>query len=752
MSAPAPGRPAQGSDRGAVTPSPRRGALAEEVAPAVLAGVLALVAVAIVLRLWNDAALRYPLGYGGDALWTQQVVKGIVDHGWFFTNPDVGAPFGQQLYDFTGAFGDTLHLLVIKAMTLGSQDPVKLVNAYFLLGFSLCAASACLVLRRLGASRGAAVVAAVLFALLPAHVGGGEGRLMLGAYWSVPFTALLVMRVFGGERLFARRTSGHRSARWGSRRTLGTVAMCVLIAGSGLYYAMFTVMLLLLAALAVGLVRRDRSAVLGGGLAALIVLGLFFAQLAPAILYGQEHGPNPELSDRPVSDSSVYATSLSLLVLPALEHRWEPARLLARRLEAGKVPPGANENALSALGIVASLGFLGLLLVAVVPGARRGSDRAGPAAATALTAFLLGTVGGIGLIVALLFSSDLRGWGRISPLIGFVGLFGVALAYDALRRRSASSRGRWAVAALLPVALVLGVADQTTENMVPSYDDTRMQYTSDARFVRDIEALLPPRAGVLQLPPAPFPEGGTIERMVDYSLMRGPLHSRSLRFSYGSVKGRPEGEWVRRLSRLPLERALPYYVATGFRGIWVDRRGYADQGAGLDVALRRLRAAPITPLASDDDELRFYSLVDYARRWAAGRSARQLRMANESALHLTDISRGPGTGLVPATEVPQILDPAAGGSMIFRNPGRLARTVIARGLLQTPREGVVDVVATLPDGRRVRLRANRGGRRFELRVPLQPSGQEQVRFVAPRARGPLVISGLVGLDAALAPL
>lgn len=721
---------------------------------AAFAGLLALLAAAVVLQLWNNASLRYPLGYGGDGLWTQQVVKGIVDHGWFFTNPDVGAPFGQQLYDFTGAFADTLHLVVIKAMSLFSQDPVRLVNAYFLLGFFLCAVSACLVLRRLGVSRPAAVVVAVLFALLPAHVGGGVGRLMLGAFWSVPLTALLVMRVFGGEPLFARRTgetAGNRITRWGSRRTLATVAMCALIAGSGLYYALFTVMLLALAGLAVFLVRRDMRSLLGGGLAALIVLALFVAEVSPSILYAHEHGANPELSERPESDSSVYATSLSLLVLPVVEHRWEPARDLASRLAQAKVPAGVNESAFSALGLVASLGFLGLLLVAVTPGAR-GRARAGPAAATVLTAFLMGTVGGIGLMVALLYTPDLRAWGRISPLIGFLGLFGVALAYDALRRRAASPRGRWAVATLLPVVLVLGVADQTTQNMVPPYDDNRNEYTSDARFVRDIEAVLPPRAGVLQLPPAPFPEGGAIEQMSDYGLMRGPLHSQSLRFSYGSTKGRPEGEWVKRLSHLPLERTLPFYVATGFRGIWVDRRGYADQGALIDRGLRRLQTAPINPMVSSDNQLWFYSLVDYARRWTAGRGARELRLARDAALHLTDVERGPGTDVVPATVTPQINDPAAGGSMRFGNPGRFARTVIARGLLQTPRDGVVAVVATLPDGRRVRLRATRAGRRFELRVPVAASQQAEVRFVVRGARAPLVISQLIALDASLPPL
>jgi hypothetical protein len=90
--------------------------------------------------------------------------------------------------------------------------------------------------------------------------------------------------------------------------------------------------------------------------------------------------------------------------------------------------------------------------------------------------------------------------------------------------------------------------------------------------------------------------------------------------------------------------------------------------------------------------------------------------------------------------------------MVFANPGRLARTVVAEGLLQTRSDGVVDAVATLPDGRRVRLRASRAGRRFELRVPVPAGGRAQVRFAARSAPAPLVISRLTAGDASLAPL
>ena len=721
-----------------------RGTAVSEVALAAFAGVVALLAAAIVLQLWN-ASVGLPLAYGGDGLWVQQSVKAMLDHGWLLTNPDLAAPFGQQLHDFTGALGDNLHFAVIKAMGVVSQDPVKLVNGYFLLGFVLCAASACLVMRRLGVSRPAAVVAAVLFSLLPAHVGGGLGRIMLGAYWSIPLTALLVMRVFAGEPLFARRTAVGRLPRWASGRSLTTAALCFLIAGTGLYYALFSVILLILAALAVALTRGDLRAAGGGGLAALLVLSIFVAHVSPGLLYTQRNGKNEMLGDRTPLQSSQYATNLSLLVLPAIGHRWEPADRLARELEGAKPFPGANENALSALGLVASLGFVGLLLVVVVPGARRARERTGPAAATALLAFLLGTTGGIGLLVALLVTPDLRGWGRIAPLIGFLGLLGAAMAYDGLRART-RSRGalrRVGLPALLALALVGGVADQTTQNMVPHYDLVASEYTSDARFVDDIERRLPAGSSVLQLPAVAFPESGKLQAMDDYSHMRGPLHADDLRFSYGGVKGRRAGAWAMRVSAMPLARGLRLYAAAGFDGIWIDRRGYGDQGTDVEREMRA-RLPGVRPLVSGDGWLAFYSLVDYGRRWSAARSPRELRLARDSAMYLTVVGPGDGTTLAANTRLPRILDPVRGGALTFVNPGRLDRTSVLTGRLRGAARG--GVLVGLPGGGRRTLRVSRRGERFVLRVRVPAGGRSDVRLRASAATGPLALGDLLAVD------
>jgi hypothetical protein len=83
-----------------------------------------------VLRLWR-ADLRAPFLYDGDALFNLMVTKGVLKHGWWLENPDLGAPLGQKPYDFPVLAGDSLHLALIKLLGVFSSDPVLVKNFSF---------------------------------------------------------------------------------------------------------------------------------------------------------------------------------------------------------------------------------------------------------------------------------------------------------------------------------------------------------------------------------------------------------------------------------------------------------------------------------------------------------------------------------------------------------------------------------------------------------------------------------------------
>ena len=105
------------------------------------------------LKLW-DASLSVPIsGAFNDATFFLSAVKGVVEHGWFWHNPDLAAPFGQTNFDFAADFGDSGHYVVISALGLVISNPVVVFNAFYVLCFPLTAVTAYLVLRAPGSVR-----------------------------------------------------------------------------------------------------------------------------------------------------------------------------------------------------------------------------------------------------------------------------------------------------------------------------------------------------------------------------------------------------------------------------------------------------------------------------------------------------------------------------------------------------------------------------------------------------------------------
>lgn len=171
----------------------------------VLVAGLTLAAAAWVLRLWR-ADLTVPLRYPplDDTKFYLMLAKGIVEHGWYSTNSSLGAPFGQQLFDFPQG-ADNLNLLIIRGLALLTSSPALVVNLFFLLTFPMTSLSAHVALRRLGIGAPAAAVPSVLFSLLPYHFFRGESHLLLSAYYAVPLSSLLFLELLAGTPLLPHR-------------------------------------------------------------------------------------------------------------------------------------------------------------------------------------------------------------------------------------------------------------------------------------------------------------------------------------------------------------------------------------------------------------------------------------------------------------------------------------------------------------------------------------------------------------------
>lgn len=159
------------------------------------------------------------------------------------------------------------------------------------------------------------------------------------------------------------------------------------------------------------------------------------------------------------------------------------------------------------------------------------------------------------------------------------------------------------------IILVVGIYDQTTAHYVPNYNGVRKSYENDAQFVSQIEHSVPMNSMIFQLPYVPFPENPPVNKMTDYDLFRGYLHSSDLRWSYGTMKGRDGDAWYKKVSQQPVEDMVKTISLSDFEGIYIDTYGYKDQAIELIDHLSRYLNEK--PLISDDKRLAFFSIANF---------------------------------------------------------------------------------------------------------------------------------------------
>lgn len=583
-----------------------------------MGGLLAGGFAVVVLELWR-ANLRAPLAYSDDADFYLMLAKNALTHAWPYVNRNLGAPFGQQLYDFALG-GDHLDLLFLRGIGVFTSSAALALNVFYLLSFPLSAIAAYAVLRWAGISRLVACSCSVVYALTPYHFARGERHIFLTMDFAVPLGAYLFLGTASGRAMFRRRMVRSGPLAWLTGRTLATLAACIAITSTGeFYYGVFAFLLVGFALIIRIIAERNRGALLNGAAVLILLAVLLAIDLAPTIVYDALHGRNYLAAERLPGEGDVGGLKLAQLLQPVPGHRVRSLADLSRYYNWTATPRTVNTIEQPALGAFASIGFLWLLVVlfATCVGSRRTLPsviaRSRYAAFGAWSAFLFGSIGGIGSVLGYLVTPQIRAWNRISIFIAFFGVLGVAMLLQQLQTRwHARLIMRLLFLAVLAGVTTAAVFDQTTRRDIPPYRAIDRAYSNDAALTRAIERLLPHGAMVFQLPYVAFPEPLPPGRIDSYDGVRPYLQANALRWSYGVMKGRWQ-DWQQYLVEKPLPEILAGASAAGFSGLYVDLAGYQAPTAGTLVrSLRTMLARP--PLASRDGRFLFFDLRHYAAR------------------------------------------------------------------------------------------------------------------------------------------
>ena len=115
---------------------------------------------------------------------------------------------------------------------------------------------------------------------------------------------------------------------------------------------------------------------------------------------------------------------------------------------------------------------------------------------------------------------------------------------------------------------------------------------------------------VYQLSYHKFPESGPVNKMNDYQLLTGFLHSQKLRWSYGAMKGREGDQWHEWIASLPLNKRIKIFSLVGFQGIYIERRAYKQKELE-ELEAELVSLLNVNPIESKDKNLAFYSMKSY---------------------------------------------------------------------------------------------------------------------------------------------
>jgi hypothetical protein len=537
-----------------------------------------------VYNRWSVQAWTTPVVYAGDTWASMATAKALATGDTLPILPkfprSFGAPFVANWNDYPsieeGIFVWYAVFIWLFGVFAGSN--LALLSAHL-----LAAVSFYFVSRTLRYQRVISFALAILFAMSPYAFTRNLGHLVLTFYWHVPLGLLVAWWCLTGQ------------ANATTRNRVFCMVVCVLHGIQYMYYTGIFCQFLLVAAF-VGFLRREKPSQIFFPLLLIgVVFATFLVMSADTLYYRFAHGPNPAALVRTYAGLEVYALRPVELFLPAFHRiawlqRWTNNNYYSQTM----FQRGENDSPY--LGMVAIAALIWIVWVSVRAVANRRAADLPPHAWGIGWIFAFSVIGGLNGMIGVFGLVFFRGTNRYSLVIAAIAL--LFLGRELSRR--ARSWPLWAVCAGAAGLLFFGLADQVARlTRSAEIRQVRKVVLSDAGLVAALESKLAPDSMIFQLPVADYPEIGPIERMIDYEHMRPYLHSHSLRFSYGSQKGRTREAWQHEVMALGAATAVAQLEHYGFAAVLINRNGYAD---GATSVLAEFQKAGRSEILSQSDD------------------------------------------------------------------------------------------------------------------------------------------------------
>ena len=536
-----------------------------------IARVLTLSLLVAAIWCWHNDRLTWanwslPLDYSGDSLEILARIQAAAEGDLVPFHAHVihrlGAPFDANWNEYPGS-DDLANFglgLVARVVGVPATSNLALLLAHLTAAwaFYLCA-------RLLRHRWEWAFAGALLFSLSYFGLARSLPHLWLTFTGTVPLAVLTCGLVAAGRRVATR-----PAWRW---LCYGTA---VLLGASNPYNLFLFLQLLAWSVLAQWLRARWSAGVRLGLACGIIAVVMFAAVHAYIALNVIDDGGTPLLV-RNYAGTEIYGLKPIELFLPSSRHH--SAWLAAVGHRYVRWTDWRGETFSPYLGFVGAVGLV-WMVVALVGGLLAGARHRLPKQALpAMWILLFSAIGGVNSILAFYFSLYIfRASNRYSIFLLALSLLFIVARLTRLTRT-------WRPAARLGFAglvAIIGVWDQLpARRSAEIRREIADRVAADRRLGGELERRLSPRAMIFQLPMLDFPEGVPQLRVNEYDHFRPFLFTRTAQFSYGESKNRARGAWQRDVPGMTPANLVRTLEGCGFAALYINRHGYADNGAQL---------------------------------------------------------------------------------------------------------------------------------------------------------------------------
>lgn len=528
-----------------------------------------------------------PIGYssGGDGITGLVTAKSMLENGWIYNNPFIGAPDGCKNYDAT-----TMELLLsaIEQFFVSiTGNWILGYNLFYLSAYFLIGITALYTLNRLKISDVIAIPSAILYAFAPYHLMRGTGHIYLGMYFMVPLMVLYLYRLMREEQLFSRGKIILQKDKegWLTFSNICRVLTLMMMALSGIYYTFFMCFFLCVVAMYRLLNGDGWKKLRQTGFSLGIILATLMAGAIPNFVYWLQHGRAEAIAEKGGEGAELYGLKIVQLLLPISNHRIDFFAKVRNFYDT--YYPLVNENGMASLGVFMALGFIILCVVLFIHHKPDRSSNLRIGSVFNLAAILFGTVGGFAVVLSFV-TGAIRCYNRFSIFIAMFSLIAIDEVLEMLHQKHWMDK-TWKKVLFgfgMLVVLVLGILDQNTTVLPESYEASRIQFAKDQEFIQAIEQMEEEGAMIYQLPYMRYPENGSVHNMPDYAHLVGYLHSDNLRWSYGAIAGREGDQWMASVNELGFGEQITVIKEAGFAGVYIDWNAYLpDEREAMEAVL-----------------------------------------------------------------------------------------------------------------------------------------------------------------------